>query len=451
MEPLERKTMGTSSPESVSTKLQRVAELARGAPDMVFTTLAHHIDIAFLREAYRRTRKSGAPGVDGQTAAEYEKDLESNLRSLLDRFKSGTYRAPPVRRVHVPKGDGKSMRPIGMPTLEDKVLQRAVTMVLEAVYEQDFSDCSHGFRPGRSAHGALEALWQGTMKMRGGRVLDVDIRSFFDTLDHGHLRAILDRRVRDGVIRRMIDKWLKAGVMEDGNVRYPADGTPQGGVISPLLSNIYLHEVLDEWFDREVVPRLRGRALLVRYADDFVVVLSSERDARRVMDVLPKRFARYGLTLHPDKTRMVPFRPPRRGSPRGDGGDTEPGSFDFLGFTHYWGLSRKKNWVVQRKTARSRFTRSLKRVSEWCRKHRHLPVSVQREHLARMLRGHCAYYGITGNSRALDRFRDAMQRVWRKWLDRRSNRAHMSWERFARLEERHPLPPALAVHSVCRT
>ncbi len=258
----------TQGSENISTKLQRIAELARQRSGVALTTLAHHIDSEFLGEAYRRTRKDGAAGVDGQTAKEYAEQLEANLAALLDRFKSGDYRAPPVRRVHIPKGDGSKTRPIGVPTFEDKVLQRAVTMVLEAIYEQEFLECSYGFRPGRSAHQALQAVWKGLMRMGGGWVLEIDIKSFFDTVDHGHLRSFLDQRVRDGVIRRMIDKWLKAGVLEDGSVSYPDEGTPQGGVLSPLLANVYLHEVLDRWFERDVLPRMRGRAFLIRYADD---------------------------------------------------------------------------------------------------------------------------------------------------------------------------------------
>jgi RNA-directed DNA polymerase len=267
MELLEGKMKGTSSPDVVSTKLRQIAELARRSPSMVLTTLAHHIDEKFLADAHRRTRKDGATGVDRQTADEYAQQLQENLRSLLCRFKSGTYQAPPVRRVHIPKGNGKT-RPIGIPTFEDKVLQRAVTMVLEAVYEQDFLDCSFGFRPGRSAHQALQVLWETLTKMGGGWVLEVDIQGFFDSLDHGHLRSILDQRIRDGVIRRMIDKWLKAGVMERKELFRPELGTPQGGVVSPLLANVYLHEVLDKWFVTQVLPRLRGFAKLVRYADD---------------------------------------------------------------------------------------------------------------------------------------------------------------------------------------
>ncbi len=263
--------------------------------------------------------------------------------------------------MQIPKGDGSKTRPIGIPTFEDKVLQRAVLMVLEAVYEQDFYDFSYGFRPKRSAHQALDSLWHRLMDVHGGWVLEADISSFFDTLDHKILRSFLDQRVRDGVIRKMIDKWLKAGVLEDGQLRRTTDGTPQGGVISPLLANIYLHEVLDRWFVEQVQPRMRGPAHLIRYADDFVMVFATESDARRVMEVLPKRFAKYGLTLHPEKTRLIEYG--RTQGPRNGGGGGKPPTFDFLGFTHYWGKSRKGKLVVKRKTARRRFARSLKRVS----------------------------------------------------------------------------------------
>ena len=257
----------TLGSQTVSTKLERIAKLAKQAPDMVLTTLAHHIDVDWLREAYRRTRKDGALGVDGQSAEEYATKLEENLRSLLERAKSGTYRAPAVRRVNIPKEGGKT-RPLGIPTFEDKILQRAVVMVLEAIYEQEFLDSSYGFRPGRSAHDALTALRDATMTMNGGWVLEVDIQQYFDTIGHEQLMTVLRRRVGDGVLLRLIGKWLNAGVMESGQVSHPGAGTPQGGVISPILANIYLHEVLDVWMEREVKPRLRGRAFLVRYADD---------------------------------------------------------------------------------------------------------------------------------------------------------------------------------------
>jgi len=415
---------------------------------MAFKTLAHHIDLEWLQEAYRRTRKDGATGVDRQTAEEYAANLEGNLQSLLNRAKSGTYRAPPVRRVHIPKGSGAETRPIGIPTFEDKVLQRAIAMVLEAVYEQDFLDCSYGFRPRRSAHQALQALWNQTTRSTGGWILDLDLRKFFDTLGHEHLREILRRRVLDGVLLRLVGKWLNAGVSEDGGITYPETGSPQGGVISPLLANIYLHEVLDTWFDREVKPRLQDGAWLVRYADDAVILFQNEQDARRVLAVLPKRLGKYGLTLHPEKTRLVEFRrPPRRAPPPCGRSPARPGTFDLLGFTHYWGKSRTGTWIVRRSTAKDRLRRALVRVGEWCRKHRHDKVSAQQQALAQKLKGHYAYYGITGNSRALQRFLLGVNRAWRKWLNRRSQRARMHWERMQALLERYPLPPPRIVHS----
>ena len=435
---LEGKITGTPISDTVSTRLQRIAELAREAPERAFLSLAHHIDLEFLREAFRRTRKDGATGVDGQTGKDYEEHLEENLRSLLDRFKSGGYKAPPVRRTYVPKGDGKNERPIGIPTFEDKVLQRAVTMVLEAVYEEDFLPCSYGYRPGRSAHTALEDLWQGLMKMGGGWVLELDITAFFDSLDHSQLRRILDQRVRDGVLRRTIDKWLAAGVLEGEELHHPDAGTPQGGVVSPLLANVYLHDALDVWFEKHVKPRLQGRGFMIRFADDAVMVFSEEKDARRMMEVLPERLRPYGLILHPTKTRLLHFWSP---SSTGEQGPSrEPRSFDFLGFTHHWGRTRRGSWMVKRKTASSRLSRALKRASLWFQRVRHEKVAWQHRQLVRKLRGYDNYYGIRGNIAALYRFRYEIRRLWRKWLDRRSHKAFMTWERFARLEARYPLP-----------
>ena len=432
----------TKGSADISPRLQRIARQAREHPEWQFTTLAHHIDVDLLREAYRRTRKDGAAGVDGVTADDYAVDLEGNLRSLLDRAKSGRYRAPAVRRAYIPKGDGRQ-RPLGIPTFEDKVLQRAVVMVLEALYEQDFLDCSYGFRPGRSAHDALHALREGVMRLGGGGyVLEADIRDCFGTIPHQCLREILSQRMRDGVLTRLIGKWLNAGVLEDGSLARPSSGTPQGGVISPLLANVFLHAVLDVWFETQVKPRMRGRAFLVRYADDFVLVFSRRDDAERVYDVLPKRFARFGLTLHPEKTKLLDFTRP--------GASKRPQSFDFLGFTHLWARSRRGSWVVKQQTAATRLRRALRAVSDWCRRHRHLPISAQREALSRKLRGHCAYYGITGNSRALWRFRAGVLRTWRKWLMRRSNAARRPWSWWNLLCADYPLPPVHAVHSVLR-
>ena len=440
----------TSDRETISTRQRKLAERARKAPDMALRTLAHHIDLVWMHEAYRRTRKDGAVGVDGVTAEMYEERLDENLADLLERFKSGRYRAPPVRRVHIPKeGTGKT-RPIGIPTLEDKVLQRAVLMVLEPIYEQDFLPCSFGFRPGRGPHQALEVLWHELMDMVGGWVIDLDISSFFDTIDRKHLEAFLDKRVRDGVIRRTLGKWMNAGVLEDGVVLHPEHGTPQGGVISPVMSNLYLHEVLDLWFEREVKPRLRGRATLVRFADDALLAFASEADARRVLEVLPKRFGRFGLTLHPVKTRLVDFHPPVPARD-GDGRSQRERSFDLLGFTHYWERSRKGRWVVQRKTAKSRLSRALRRVRQWCRVHRHDQVADQQRALSQKLRGHYAYYGITGNAKALSVLRYEAERTWRKWLSRRSHAGRMPWATFARLLRRYPFPPVRVVHSVYAT
>jgi RNA-directed DNA polymerase len=423
---------------NVRTKQQRIAELAEQMPEAGLTSLAYHIDLEWLRVAYKGVRKKGAAGVDKVTAEEYEKDLEENLGSLLERFKSGRYYAPPVKRVYIPKGDGR-MRPIGIPALEDKILQRAVVMVLQPLYEADFLDVSYGFRPGRSVHGALEALWKAAMGMGGCWVLEVDIKSYFDTVEHCFLREFVRKRVRDGVILRMIGKWLKAGVMEDGAIHYPDEGTPQGGVVSPLLSNIYLHEVLDAWFEQEVRPRLHGRAELIRYADDYVVLCTSERDARRIEAVLPKRFGKYGLSIHDEKTRLLDFHRPTGGE--------KSETFVFLGFTHYWGLSRKGSWVIKRKTAKKKLKAAIRRVYEWCRANRHDPVAEQWTSLSVKLRGHYQFYGITCNWRSLSSFHEAVKRSWRKWLDRRSRNKDMPWERFERLLRRYPLPRPRITHS----
>jgi RNA-directed DNA polymerase len=286
------------------------------------------------------------------------------------------------------------------------------------------------------------------MDSQGGWILEVDIRKFFDTLDHAHLREFLQLRVRDGVLTRLIGKWLKAGVMESGSISYPDAGSPQGGVISPLLANMFLHYVLDEWFRQEVQPRLRGRAHLIRYADDFVILFTHEEDARRVMEVLPKRFGRYGLALHPDKTRLVPFRrPPRKAADGEDDRANRPGTFDLLGFTHYWGRTKRGGWAVMRKTAAKRLSRAVRSIAQWCRVHRHRPVCEQHALLSQKVRGHYAYYGITGNMRMLKAFLWAVRRAWRQWLARRNRRRDMKWERFLRLLERYGLPSPRIVHS----
>ena len=430
----ERKMTGTGNPKDISTRVDKIASIARKYHDRALSPLAHHMDITWLREAHKRTRRDGATGIDGRNMAQYEEHLEENLLALLDRAKSGRYRAPAVRRVHIPKEDGR-MRPIGVPTVEDKILQRAVTMILEAVYEQEFLDCSYGFRPGRSAHQALEALWKEGMVMGGGWVLEADIEGFFDAVDRGKLREIFCNRVSDGVLVRLIGKWLNAGVMEDGHIKHPDTGTPQGGVISPMLANIYLHEVLDKWFAEQVCPRLQGRARLFRYADDFVIIFEREEDARKVHEVLPKRFGNYGLRLHPDKTRLVPFQKPNdtdRNQPR-------PGNFDLLGFRHYWGKSQKGNWVIRQTTKPKRKSRALKSIGLWCRRNRHRPLREQHRKLTAKLRGHDAYFGIPGNAAWLHALRYWTRRIWKKWLGRRNSR-HLTWERYTAIMKAYPLP-----------
>jgi RNA-directed DNA polymerase len=434
-----------SNSEDVYTKRRRIAVLAMDRPELGFTSLHHLIDLPWLEEAWRKTRKSGAPGIDGQTAKQYEENLEDNLQDLLSRFRNGRYKAPAVRRHYIPKGTGKETRPIGIPTIEDKILQRAIVMLIEPIYEQDFHDGSYGFRPGRSAHDALQALRKEIKRKKGGWILEVDLRKFFDTLDHAHLREFLQRRVRDGVVRRHIGKWLKAGVMEEGNVSYPDSGSPQGGVISPILANVYLNYVLDQWFEQEVKPRLRGSAKLIRYADDFVIIFTDHEDAMRVMEVLPKRFGRFGLSVHPKKTRLIDFRDPWHPSVRnGQGGRRE--TFDLLGFTFYWGKGPKGNPVPKTKTMSSRLTRSIRSIYQWCRTHRHWSVREQWSKLCQKVRGHYAYYGVSGNNRSLANFLRQVTRAWQRWLNRRSGRRHMRWEKFNRLLERHPLPQPKIYH-----
>ena len=465
---------------------QRIAELARTKRGTALCSLHHVIDMDWMREAFRLTRKDGAPGIDGVTAEDYEANLEANLLDLLERIKSGRYRAPPVRRAYIPKADG-SQRMLGIPTFEDKVAQRAVTMMLEAVYEQDFLPCSYGFRPGRSAHQALRTLQNVLWAKRLYWVIDIDIRKYFNSIPHSHLRTFLDQQVTDGVIRRMIDKWLKAGAVEDGLLRRTTEGSPQGGVISPCLSNVFLHYVLDEWFETEVRPRLKGESTLARFADDAIMVDPSrpalpsavpDRDGlgprrARLRGRTPRSGSaprprslgrhgrqyrrrqtraggpgqascRFGLTLHPDKTRLVDFRPQMTEAARHP--ETDGTSFDFLGLTHVWGRSRNGKNMVRQVTAKSRFARAVAAVSDWCRKHRHWSIRDQHRHLSSMMRDHFAYYGVGGNIRRLRWFAHQVVRIWQKWLSRRDRQSVVRWARLNEILKRHPLPPAKIFH-----
>jgi RNA-directed DNA polymerase len=436
---------GALKPTSVSTKQEHIATLARSHPERAFFTLNQYIDYEWVHYAYACTRKDGAVGVDDQTAEEYAVNLEQNLRDLVVQLKSGRYRAPPVRRHYISKADG-SKRGLGIPCFADKVAQRAIVMLLEPIYEQDFLDCSFGFRPERDAHQALQVVRRAIMEQSGRWILDVDVRKYFDSIDRTKLRQFFDRRVTDGVVRRLIDKWLTAGVLEDGQVHHPDTGTPQGGVISPCLANVFLHYVLDEWFAEQVQPRLRGPSTLVRFADDFVALFANREDAERVLEVLAKRLGKYGLQLHPDKTQMVDFRRTTKKPSTESGKVMLATTFKFLGFLHVWGKSRKGNTVVRQQTAKERVARALKAINEKCRRMRHEPLPEQHRQLSQMLKGHFAYFGISGNYRRLADLRFAARRIWRTWLSRRSTKSHVAWEVFAQLEERYPLPQARIVH-----
>ena len=429
--------------QTISTQLQQIAEQARRNPDYTFTTLAHLMDVEWLKEAYRRTRKDGAPGIDAVTVEAYAAQLEENLQALHARLVSGTYRATPVRRVWIEKDDGR-LRPIGIPVLEDKIVQRAVGMLLSAVYEQDFYDFSHGFREGHSPHQAVHELREWCMENHVRWIVDADISGFFDNLSHERLEELLQRRIKDGTLLRLIGKWLKAGVVDDGALAYPERGTPQGSVISPLLANVFLHYVLDEWFERDVKPHMRGRVHLIRFADDFVIACELESDARRLMQVLPKRFGRYGLQLHPTKTQLIKFQRLDQQDKGGAGKRT----FDFLGFTHYWAKSRRGYWVIKRHTARKRLNRTLTAIWEWCRRHRHLPMREQYDMLCKKLRGHFQYYGIRDNYRMLEMVFRYAEKAWRYWLGRRSQKSAIPWERYNLLRAIFPLPKPKIIHPI---
>jgi len=414
--------------------LEKVAERAKRHPEQRILALAHLIDEAALERTYRGLRRNAAVGVDGVTVDQYGEQLAANLQTLRARMKAGQYRHQPIRRVHIPKDNGTT-RPIGVSTVEDKIVQSALRDVLEAIYEQDFLDCSYGFRPGRSAHDAIRALNGIVMEGRANYIVEADIVSFFDSIDRKMLMEMLRGRIADETLMRLVGKCLHVGVLDGEEFLEPSEGTAQGSSLSPLLGNVYLHHVLDVWFEREVRPHLKASSALVRYADDFVLCFEHEDDATHVWNILEQRFKTFGLTLHPKKTRRFAFRPPRHGN---EGGGT---TFDFLGFTLHWQRKRFGDaWRVAFRTRGARLGRAIKAAAEWCRSHRHDPVEEQHRALKRKLVGHYNYFGVNGNSVALQRLRFAVGRVWKKWLDRRSQRARMNWKRFNELLRRFPLP-----------
>ena len=417
-----------------------IAERARQHPDAPLTNLHSFIDLNLLTDSLQSLNKRGAAGVDGQHWDQYNEQREYRLPELLSAFKSGRYRAPAIRRTYIPKGNGKQ-RPLGLPTVEDKVLQSAVTDVLTPIYEQMFYPNSYGFRPGKSQHQALDKLFKEVSFTGKYYIIDADMANYFGSIDHGRMRAFLDLRIKDGVIRRMIDKWLKAGVLEDARITYPTEGTPQGGVISPLLSNIYLHYVLDEWFIEAIRPRLKGNSSLIRFADDFLLLFDNLEDARRVMKVLPKRLDKYGLTLHPEKTHLIEVN---------NRGGATPSTFDFLGFTHYMGKSRKGRPVLKRKTSSKKLRASLQRIHDWIKQNRHQPTHELIQQINAKLQGHYGYYGITFNARSINAYYYQTRRMLHKWLQRRGGKRKWSWERYAHLvDELNPLRKPRIVHAYC--
>jgi len=420
------------SPEHI-----RIAELAKEDRERKFSSIAHLLTAEELHEAFKNLRKDASAGVDRVTYAEYAAKVGENLQELHDRLKRGKYRAQPLRRIYIPKEDGRQ-RPISIPSLEDKIVQKAAADLLQAIYEQDFLNCSYGFRPGRGPQDALDEVGRVICRRPISTILEADISGYFDAIVRSLLMEMIEKRVCDGTILRLIGKWINVGVIEDGRLLVSETGTGQGQVISPLLANIYLHYVLDEWFETVVKPRLKGEAYEIRFADDFILCFQYREDAERVLDVLKKRFERYGLTLHPDKTRLMEFGRKALAESEKPGGP-KPATFDFLGFTHICTRSRKGKFTIHVRTMRKRLRRSLKAVTEWCRENRHDPVEEQQKALNRKLRGHYQYYGRSSNFRSLLEFYEHVRRIWQKWLNRRSRGHSLNWPAYEQLLRRHPL------------
>lgn len=418
----------------------RIRKLAEENPNLVFISLAHRIDLSLLRESFRYLRKIESYGIDGVTAKQYAENLDKNLLNLQLRLQSGHYVATPVKRIWIPKDNGK-LRPIGILALEDKIVQKAVETLLYVIYDVDFYDFSHGFRKNHSQHMAIQEVREQCLKLNINWIIDADISGFFDSINHQLLMEVIKKRVNDGGILRLIGKWLNAGVMEDGKQSYSENGTPQGGVISPLLANIFLHTVLDEWFVVEVKPLMKGRCFLIRWADDFIIGFEVKSDAERVMKVLPKRFGKYGLSLNMEKTKLIPFMKPTK--------KYTPETFDFLGFTFYWGKSLMGKWVIKKQTAEKRRKRFMKALWEWFKSIRHEPIRVQYEKLCAKLRGWYQYYGVRGNYKALESVYEFAKRAWRYWLNRRSQKGGTIWEKFKELlESTFPLPKPRIIHNI---
>ena len=428
----------------MSTKLDRIAELAREDPKRQFFSIAHLITPEALEAAFRSLRKAASAGVDGVTYEEYEANAGRNIRQLHKRLTDGTYQAQPLRRIYIPKEDGKQ-RPISIPALEDKIVQKAVVEILNAIYEQDFLDCSYGFRPGRSPHQALDELRADICTRPTEWILEIDIKAYFDSIVREQLMEMVGKRISDGSVLRLIRKWIQVGFIDDGRLLVSETGTGQGQTISPLLANVYLHHVLDEWFEQVVKPRLRGEAHEIRFADDAVICFQYREDAEKVMDVLPKRFAKYGLTLHPEKTRLLEFGRCATGKAKRQG--RKPDTFAFLGLTHICAQSRKGTFTVHVRTMSKRLRRGLNEIAQWCQAHRHEPVDQQQKTLNAKLRGHNQYYGRPTNYRGILKFYRGVQHIWHRWLSRRTRGGPITWEKYNAILRRHPLLSPRITHA----
>ena len=426
------------------TDIDRIAELAKEDPKRQFYSIAHLITVEKLYEAFRSLRKNASAGIDGVTYVEYEANAEENIRQLHGRLVAGKYQVQPLRRVYIPKENGKQ-RPISIPSLEDKIVQKVVVDLMNAIYEQDFLDCSYGFRPGRSQHQALDEVRRVICARPTGWILELDIQSYFDKIVRGSLIEMVEKRVSDGSVLRLIQKWIKVGVIEDGKLLMSETGTGQGQPISPLLANIYLHHVLDVWFEEVVKPRLKGEAYEIRFADDAILCFQHREDAEKVMRVLPKRFEKFGLTLHPEKTRLIEFGRYAARNAKKQG--KRPATFDFLGLTHLCARSLKGKFTVHVRTMAKRLRRGLKAIADWCQQHRHEPVSEQQKTLNAKLRGHYQYYGRTSNYRCIMQFYRRVRRIWWEWLSRRTRGRRLTWERYSALLRQHPLLLPRITHS----
>lgn len=430
--------MQREEPPVMETGLERIAVKARCERKLCFTSLAHHLTKEQVWENLCRIPSKSAAGVDGQSATEAKESFEEWIAAMLQSVHRQGYRAPDIRRVYIPKPGKQEMRPLGVPTVADRALQRSASQVLSAIYEQDFLSCSFGGRPGRGAHQALATLHE---RIAGGNiewVLEADLKNFFGSLSHEWMLRFVEHRVGDQRLISLIRRWLKAGVLENGEVHASEEGTPQGGSISVLLSNVYLHYVLDLWFERVVKPRLRGEACMVRYIDDFVLCFQYRADALRVQEALAKRLRRFSLTLEPTKTKLVEFgRYAQKHA--GKRGRRRPETIYFLGFTLYCTRNRKGNFRIGFRTEKSRLRRALMRLQEQMRLMRHSPISAQVKHLNQMLRGHDAYYGIAGNLRSLLKVHRAVERYWRKMLSSRSWHGAVRWEQFQTIKSQFPL------------